>query len=239
MKVRCFLTSRAVGEDANSGRASSDAVARLSLTALKRSCLFVPLVSEHSLAPLKRLLSGEREIFLQQMELATAGVESCQKAKPRQPQLLVNVLPVLIGKSTGVAFDFAQHGGHRFPETQSSTSSTGKHNTVRETMNRIFAFDSALLADAGSMQCFPSAEFGMETDLCKIISQVGDTNCIFVCLCVFFFLLLLLVYRRLQKTPLFFFSFHFCLFVLCRNNPLFPPKTKNELTCNLLYARSI
>lgn len=100
------------------------------LRALRESCVFVPLLSEHGLAPCRSSGGSGGPVvdnFLLELETAL-GLQ-----KRRQ----LHIYPILIGQSYAEPFDFASCGGHAFPG-----------NTAL-TMTRLFAIQGDNLCKHG------------------------------------------------------------------------------------------
>ena len=154
-------------------------------SALSHTCLFVPLVSHAALEDMKYI----RESNFKEDNLLLEYEAACLLAKGRR----LNILPVFIGDrnrhcTTKVGrFDFANYGGHQFPEVYSLST---KHNvvysliskatTVRDILNRIFSYQGVFLEDVVTLRCRGSRQ-SRETNLCNLVLQVCVLRCVRVC----------------------------------------------------------
>jgi hypothetical protein len=135
MRVKCFFDKQDI-QRAEDWRVKFR-------TALQHSCLFVPLVSEAGIASMKNVKPTDTtpDNFLVEMEDAVKLRKECRLA----------IFPILIGQRSASGgtqipkFNFAEFGGHRFPDTASSTKPKG---SVRDTLTSIFSNQGVFLADS-------------------------------------------------------------------------------------------
>jgi hypothetical protein len=120
------------------------------LEAVRHSCLFLPIVSEAGIAPIKEVRPSDAKMDNVLLEYETAIQQ--QKRK------LTAILPLLVGQripaeNRFARFSFEQYGGHLFPATGSVTSPAVP---ICETMTGIFSNQGLLLShvtDDGDMFC--------------------------------------------------------------------------------------
>lgn len=104
--------------------------------ALGHTYVFLPLLSEKALTPMKAMGRGGAKVpvdnMLRELERATKLV--------RQSRVLI--LPVLIGARPGKRFDMFHFGGHSFPNISSPTAHwdwrTWRRQSIRDTICKVF-----------------------------------------------------------------------------------------------------
>lgn len=149
IKVRCFLDKQDIGDGTEWQKVFCHALAHC--------CLFVPIISEAGLAPMKNITPNENKEDNVLLEYELAHRYSKEKK--------LNIFPILVGgghrgmnrhanpvedrklssQQVVKEFDFAEFGPQCFPSCFSKTSTT---QTVTETISYIMSFQGAKLADA-------------------------------------------------------------------------------------------
>jgi hypothetical protein len=169
--VRCFWDAQDIQDGSDWKKTFQNA--------LEHCCLFVPIVSEAALAPMKKIKATDLKSDNVLLEYEMANALAAEKR--------LNIFPVLVGggdrgTATGVTkkallqprkknaagdlerFDFAEFGPHMFPQHPSSTHPKG---TISATINAILAYQGVKLQSDEDLKIFtgPAANTSTTTDV--------------------------------------------------------------------------
>ncbi len=149
------------------------------MAALKHSCIYVVLISEAALEPMKKVLPTDAKDDNLLLEFETA----LQLARRK----LVKIIPVLIGQRRGLEvqkFDFQRAGASEFPETGSRSN---PKIPVRTTISGIYEQQGLFLSsidDSGSGEFWASRPGKNDESVVDHIMEVCVYVCVNLCLYV-------------------------------------------------------
>lgn len=107
------------------------------LNGLRRSCVFLPLVSEAAVAPVQGKQEKEDNLVLEFETAVHLNARRC-----------LQIFPILMGAVDGHGqyeeYDFKRYGGHTFPDCPSLTQRKG---TVQQTMTKLFSIQGEHLSN--------------------------------------------------------------------------------------------
>eukprot|EP00043_Microstomoeca_roanoka_P002858 m.41007 g.41007 ORF g.41007 m.41007 type:complete len:953 (+) comp11773_c0_seq1:402-3260(+) len=162
VKVKCYFDS----QDIKDGKHWKKDF----LNGLRRSCLFVPIVSESGIDSIKGRKKNDTVIDNVLLEYETAV-----KLKKQQR---IAILPLFVGADMATRFNFEEYGAQNFPAFRSATSKTPIHDTMNHLFYNqgLFIHDYCVDSSLGTEMDIPEALVDSIITVCQNIAWGPNTK---------------------------------------------------------------